>query len=87
MRALIRLQRWVDGLSPVRQGYAWLGMAVAVYAAVTLAMVLVGDPIDGRVALIWVVLATASGIAGSKYRSRHRDEYDAAVLARRRRTQ
>jgi len=87
MRALIRFEHWVDDLSPIRQGFAWLGLSVAVYLVVTLAMVLTGTPTSGKIALIWVMLATASGQAGSRYRNRHRDKYDSAVLALRRRDQ
>jgi len=90
MRALIRLERWVDGLSPVRQTLAWLGIAVAVYAVVTLALILSGGPTFAKIGFIWVMVATASGIAGSKHRNRHRDQYaqyDSAVLALRRRAQ
>jgi len=87
MRALIRFERWVDDLSPVRQSFAWVGLSLALYLVLTLALVLVGDPTLGKLGPIWVILAVAGGISGSKYRNRHRDQYDAAVLALQRRVQ
>ena len=87
MRALTRFERWVDDLSPVRQLFAWLGIAVAVYTVLTVALVLTGGPTLGKTAPMWVMLVTASGISGSKYRKRHRDQYDSKVLELRRRDQ
>jgi len=87
VRALTRFERWVDDLSPVRQLFAWLGIAVAVYTVLTVALVLTGGPTLGKTAPMWVMLVTASGISGSKYRKRHRDQYDSKVLALRRRDQ
>ena len=87
MRALIRFERWVDDLSPVRQSSAWLGLSLALYLVLTLALVLTGTPTLEKIAPIWIILVAAGGIAGSKYRNRHRDQYDSAVLALRRRDQ
>ena len=87
MRALIRFERWVDDLSPVRQSFAWLGISLTLYLVLTLALVLTGTPTLGKTAPMWVMLVTAGGISGSKYRNRHRDQYDSAVLALRRRDQ
>jgi len=87
---VIRLQRWVDGLSPVRQSLAWIGLSLALYLALTLALVLTGTPTLGKFAPMWVILMTAGGITGSRHRNRHADQheqYDAAVLALRRRDQ
>ena len=87
MRALIRFERWVDNLSPVRQSFVWVGMSLALYLVLTLALVLTGTPTLEKIAPIWIILVTAGGITGSKYRNRHRDKYDSAVLALRRRDQ
>ena len=87
MRALIRFERWVDVLSPVRQSFAWLGISLALYLVLTLALVLAGDPTLGKMSAPWVFVAAATGIAASRLRNRHRDKYDAAVLALRRRDQ
>ena len=87
MRALTRFERWVDDLNPVRQSFAWLGIAVAVYTVLTVALVLTGGPTLGKTAPMWVILVTAGGVSGSKYRNRHRDQYDSKVLELRRRDQ
>ena len=85
MRALIRFERWVDDLSPVRQSFAWLGIAAALYLVLTLALVLTGTPTLGKMSAPWVFVVAATGIAASRLRRRHRDGYDSAVLALRRR--
>jgi hypothetical protein len=36
---------------------------------------------------MWVFLIAAGGITGSRYRNRHADQYDSAVLELRRRDQ
>ena len=90
VRALIRFERWVDDLSPVRQSFAWVGLSLALYLVLTLALVLTGTPTLGKLAPMWVILIAAGGITGSKHRNRHRDQYeqyDAAVIALRRRDQ
>jgi hypothetical protein len=87
---MTKLQRWVDGLSPVRQSFAWAGLSLALYLLLTVALVLTGTPTLGKLAPMWVILVAAGGISGSKHRNRHRDQYeqyDAAVLALRRRDQ
>ena len=84
---MIRLQRWVDGLSPVRQSFAWVGLSLALYLVLTLALVLTGTPTLGKLAPMWVILIAAGGITGSRFRNRHADQYDSAVLALRRRDQ
>ena len=85
--AVMRLQRWVDGLSPVRQSFAWVGLSLASYLVLTVALVLTGTPTLGKMGPMWVILLAAGGIAGSKHRNRHADQYDSAVLALRRRDQ
>jgi hypothetical protein len=87
MRALIRFERWVDDLSPVRQPVAWLGIALTLYLVLILVLVLVGGPALGRMSAPWVFVVVASGVAASRLRNRYRDKYDSAVLALRRRDQ
>lgn len=84
---MMKLQRWVDGLSPVRQSFAWVGLSLALYLLLTLALVLTGTPTLGKLGPMWMLLVAAGGISGSKYRNRHRDQYDSKVLALRRRDQ
>ena len=74
MRALIRFERWVDDLSPVRQSFAWLGIALALYLVLTLALVLVGDPTLRKMSAPWVFVVAATGVASSRLRNRHRDK-------------
>jgi len=74
-------------LSPVRQSFAWVGLSLASYLVLTVALVLTGTPTLGKMGPMWVILLAAGGIAGSKHRNRHADQYDSAVLALRRRDQ
>ena len=87
IRLLQRWERWIDDLSPVQQSFAWVGMSLALYLVLTLALVLTGTPTLEKIAPIWIILVAAGGIAGLKYRNRHRDKYDSAVLVLRRRDQ
>ena len=87
IRLLQRWERWIDDLSPVRQSFAWVGMSLALYLVLTVALVLVGDPTLGKMSAPWVFVVAATGYAASRLRNRHRDQYDAAVLAMRRRDQ
>jgi hypothetical protein len=67
----MKLQRWVDSLSPVPRLLVWAGISLAVVLLVTLAQVLIGDPTFGwSMGGLFVILMAAFGYSGSVIRNR-----------------
>ena len=64
---------WPDRLRPGARLLAWLGMGVVTGVIITGFAYLAdsGKSWGWRFLVLWVVLATASGYAGSAYRRRH----------------
>jgi hypothetical protein len=64
--------RWIDGLSKGPQILAWVGIALAIWLAVSLVLVLTGTPAFGWAGVMFVFVAACAGYGGSKTRNGHR---------------
>lgn len=64
--------RWIDDLSKGPQILAWVGIALAMWLAVSLVLVLTGTPAFGWAGVMFVFVAACAGYGGSKIRNGHR---------------
>ena len=68
----MKATRRVDGLPVTTRNLAWLAMASASALVLVLFGALTSTPtLTWTSGLLWVLLAAASGLAGSAFRNRH----------------